>query len=430
MLPLNRFWQSNFARQTGFLFAVDMLANAIDYGFHIFLGRALVPGEFAVFQATNASLLILVASFGVLQPVLARQVAEVRAGLSAPSSLDPESSGLFRSYLRWSLIAGTILAALAAAMRSPLGERLNLPGFAILMGALAIFFILLRPVIAGTLQGAMRFVPFGAVRLSFATGRFLIAALLLGLGWGLRGALAALPAGQLLAVAAGLLFLGRAAWRGGLRPPRERLYDGLKLSGAAFLAYAGHTTLLNLDLLWANRNFTPDAAGAYATAVLLRRVLLLLPGAATVILYPRVAAAVSRRTLPDRFLVWAIALVAVAVSGLTIVYFAAGDWIIMVAFGPAYAGAGALLGPMGLAILGFSLATVWLNLFLATRPWPFVLLLWVGAIIQALLLALWGQTSEGVVAAFSLSGWLLGAGGGLIYVFWLRPDLERHAHGG
>ena len=43
-------------------------------------GRALVPAEFAIVQTLNSLILILLTTFGVLQPVVARFVAESKAG--------------------------------------------------------------------------------------------------------------------------------------------------------------------------------------------------------------------------------------------------------------------------------------------------------------------------------------------------------------
>ena len=468
---------TRFLKQTGFLFIIDSVANAIDYVFHVYLGRALVPGDFAVFQALNASLLIFVTAFAVAQPVVARFVAEIEARTEAAPGqlgfgggqagegggrLSTGSVALIRAAFGWSAAAGAVLAVLFWALRSPIAMALNLPEYAVGLGAVTVFFVLLRPVVAGALQGAQRFLSFGGVRLAYAIGRFAVAAALIGLGWGLRGAAVSLPAGQALAVVGGIALLGAVLWGRskaqmdqGVRAPevavlegsthvvradevREeeipdhrvralevRLQDGLRLSAAAFLAYAANTALLNTDLLWVNRFFAPDAAGAYAAAVLLRRVLLLLPGAVTVILYPRISAAIAQGRLPDREIRWSIALVGLTVLGLTAVYFLFGDALVSLAFGSGYETAGGLLGWMGLAIVGYSLAALWMNVFLATRPWPIVVLLGGVAILQALLLPLWGATSQGVLTVFSLSGWLLALGGGLLFALWLRPRLLR-----
>jgi hypothetical protein len=196
-------------KPTLFLFAVDTLANAIDYVFHVYLGRTLVPGDFGTFQTVNSALLIAVTAFGVMQPVLARFVAEAETRTQAGASgrgrprLAAESISLFRTYLRWSAIAGLVFGIGIFLAAGPVGSFLEVPPFAVRYGALVVLLILLRPVVAGTLQGAQRFVAFGFTRLAFAVGRFIFAGAALALGAGLTGAVASLPAGQFFAVAAG-----------------------------------------------------------------------------------------------------------------------------------------------------------------------------------------------------------------------------------
>jgi O-antigen/teichoic acid export membrane protein len=412
----------NFARQTGLLFGLDMAANLVDYACHVYLGRALAPGDFAVFQSANSLLLILAAIFGVMQPALARLAAEFQAGGAGEGV-----PGLFRLAFGWSAGAGLLLGVGIAAARAPLGAWLNLPDAAIAAGAAAAFLICLRPVVSGMLQGGGHALRHGAVRLAFAAGRFALAARLLALGWGLTGALFSLPGGQLLAVAAGLLLLGGAVWRGGALPAGA-LRRGLRLTGAAFLAYSAHTLLLNLDLVWVNRTFPPEAAGAYAAAILFRRILLLLPGAAVFIMYPRVAAAAARRELPDRVIGQAALVVTLTAALVTGVYFAAGDGLVRLAFGAGYAAAGGWLGWMGVASLGFSLTAVWLNVFLATQPAGFTGVLAAGIVILTGGLWLWGRDVTGALAALAAAGWIPALGGGALYFARLRPRLVRQFH--
>jgi O-antigen/teichoic acid export membrane protein len=241
---------------------------------------------------------------------------------------------------------------------------------------------------------------------------------------------AVLPLAFMLSLIAGLLFLDRARWRAiwqrGLTLPDTTLWSGWRLSLAAFLAYATYMSFFSLDLVWVNRYFAPELAGGYASAVVLRRVVALLPGVAVIILYPRVVTWVKEGRVPD-LLLWRAGALVVA-SGLTItaVYFLFAPTIIQLVFGPAYAAAVPILGWMGAAMVGFGLGSIWLNLYLATRPWPFVLGLTALMGIQLLLLALFHATLLQVTAVFVLTGWVLATGGLLLYLLWLRPKLVEN----
>lgn len=423
------------ARQTIFLFAVDAFTNLVDYAFHLYLGRALLPGEFAVVETVNSALLIIVAAFGVMQPVVARHVAEAEEkqrrtlstdggeGSAVAASDALPSRVFFQHYFRGSAMLGVPLTGAVWFGRGTLAQWLNVPSWAVGLSASMVLLTLLRPVVAGMLQGQQRFVAFGLTRTVHAVCRLGSSWLLIILGAGIVGALAAFPIGSFLALLAGLGFLGLVVWRPGPRLPPHLLRQGLRLAVGAFVAYAAYMFLLNSDLVWVNRSFAPETAGGYATLVVLRRILALLPGAVMVIMYPRVVAAVTEGQLPDRIL-WAVATV-VLVSNLvfTGLYAAFGQQIVDLAFGSGYAAVGSLLGWMGVAMLGYSLGAVWLNLYLATRPAPFVLLLLLTAVAQNLLFSICHTTLAQVVTIFAVVGWILAGGGLFIYRLWLRPRL-------
>lgn len=421
--PLGRYL-SVAVWQTLFLFVVDGAASVIDYAFHAYLGRALVPGEFAVVQTMNALFLIVSTAFGVLTPVVARSVAHSRA-LGEPEA---HRSAVFRLYFYQSLALGLILSALAWLIRHQAGGWFNVPPAAIALAALAMLALLLRPVVNGMLQGQERFVRFGLTHAAYAVGRLALALLFVGaLGMGALGGVAAMPAGAIAALLAGLAFLGRAVWARtetlDAAASRALLREGWKLSLAAFIAYAVYMSLLNVDVIWTNRALSPDQAGAYAGAAVLRRVMVVLPGAVLTVLFPRVASQIARGLRPDRTLLKAAAAITLSTAALSLAYFTFGPWLVRLFFGDGYESAGDLLGGMALGMIAAGLLAIWLNLFLASRPWPFVVALSLVGALQVALLVTWARTPGAAVAVFALTAWLGALAGAGLYLFWLRPSL-------
>lgn len=415
--------------QAGLLVSVDMVTNITDYGFHVYLGRALSPGEFAVVQTMNAVLLILVTAFAVMQPVVARYVAASGAESSkieASDQVGGQQAAIFQAYFWQSVIIGLVLFLFVIAARAPLASWLNVPLAAVVVAAPMMLLTLARPVVSGMLQGQERFVGLGLTRTVYALGRFAIVLLLIGLlGGGAIAAVLALPLGALLALAVGLALLGGAVWQRGLKLPRALVWQGWRLSLAALLAYTAYMALLNGDLIWVNRTFDPELAGSYATAVVFRRVLAVLPAAILVILYPRVVARIARGQLPDSLLLKSAAVIASTGAVITLLYYIFGPWLVELTFGSGYAPAGPLLGLMGLAMIGFGLTAIWLNLYLATRPWPFVGLLVIVAILQVAIFVIGQETLQAMTVLFNLGGWLCALGGLALYLAWLRPSLAH-----
>jgi hypothetical protein len=142
-------------------------------------------------------------------------------------------------------------------------------------------------------------------------------------------------------------------------------------------------------------------------------------------MYPRVVARVAKRQLPDSILWKAGVVVCGSTTVLIGLYVTVGPAFIQLAFGQAYGAAAPLLGWMGVGMLGYGLGSIWMNLYLATRPLPYVSLLAIMAIIQHILLATFHDNVYQPTAIFVLGGWGLALGGLLIYLLLLRPRLLR-----
>jgi O-antigen/teichoic acid export membrane protein len=408
--------RSAFPWHIALLFVLDTFTNAVDYGFHLFIGRFLSPGDFAIVQTANAVLLVVVMMGTVMQPVVAKY--------GASHETAERQRAVFQQFFRQSGLLGFVLMVLVWLIQRPFAQLLNIPLAIIPLIAVTIWLSLLRPVVGGLLQGQERFLSFNVMRTAFAVGRLMLAVLWIGfLGGQAFAGVAVMPMGTAIALLSGFLFLGRPIWQRTTPLPRSLVWDGWRLSLAALLAYTAHTTLFSLDLIWVNRNFLPDLAGSYAAAVVLRRILLLLPGVVVLIFYPRVVACVKARRLPDGLLLKTGT--AVVGSGLliTAVYFAFSPLIITFVFGSDYAPAIPLLGWMGIAMIGYGISAIWLNLFLATRPWPFVGLLLAAAGMQVALLIRQGDDLMRVTAVFTVTGWFLAIGGLALYLLWLRRHL-------
>ncbi|MGH2544939.1 MAG: hypothetical protein ACRDIB_19275, partial [Ardenticatenaceae bacterium] len=142
-----------------------------------------------------------------------------------------------------------------------------------------------------------------------------------------------------------------------------------------------------------------------------------------VILYPRISAAVARGRAPDRALLKATVVIVGTTATLTILYFLFGASLVRLLFGPGYPHAAPLLGWMGVAMVGYGITAIWMNLFLATDAWPFVLLLAGTAILQYALFSGYHASLQSIALLFGIGGWLPAVAGLLLYLLWLRPRL-------
>lgn len=419
-LPLGRYLTPGM-RQAVLLFSLNMVTNGIDYLFHFYLGRNLLPADFAIVQTMNALLIIAITACAVLQPVIARFVAAARA---EPEGL-PKSAAYFQYYFRWSALIGLGMVILVWLVSKPAAAWLNVPPAAVGISATMLFFAMSRPVVHGLLQATHKFVAFGLTRMVFAGSRLLVVIFIISvLGGGDLGSLLSMSLGATLSLLFGLVMVGRWAWQAPGKPSTDLgLSDGWRLSANAFVAYLAFMIIQSSDLVWVNRLFTPVESATFATAILFRRILAVLPTAVIFIMFPKVAALVAANHKPDR-IVWqtaaAITLPTIVITGL---YFLFGTELISLSFGSRYATGATLIGWMGLTMIPFGLSMMWLNFFLATKPAPYLIALVLIALVQTFLLSSQADSLFKVIAIFGLSGVVTSVYGLGLYLFWLRPHI-------
>ena len=400
-----------FQTETISLFLLDGLANAIDFLFHFWMGRVLIPADFAVLQTLNSVALVYVTSSGVFQPVVGRFVAQAR-GKGKTDSIP----GIFQSFFRAAFWLGFALSILIFLFSNFFAALFNLPNWTIRLSAGLIFLSTLRPIAAGVLQGQERFIAFGLTRLALSAGRILLVLILIPAGLGLTGAVIALPFGWLVSVICAFFFLRREElFSRKANEGTNFLQEGWKLSVYALLAYLAYMSLTSLDLIWVNREMSGDSAGAYASLVLMRRVVALLPAVAVTVMFPRIARLLAEGQTTHRLLIQTAVIILTASGALTILYFLFAEPIITMIFGNAYQPASSLLGWMGLSMIGVSLSSIWLNYYLAEQPTNFVILLLAAVALEWFLLNVLPITLDNAVLAFGATGWALALGGFLLY---------------
>ena len=332
------------------------LANLLNAIFQFALARILEPDEYGLLAALFAVVFV-----GAIPP-LAFQATTARAvaGSLADGKAGEAGStlrGTLRSVFGWT---GVLLVATALAVPLAAAAGMNEP-LAVGATAATVALALAIPVVWGGLQGSGRFGALSSAHLC-AAGTRLAAGIAVGLaGGGVAGVMlgvavatavtavvTALPLRRLLA-AAGKVAPARLA-------TRANVGAAVGLTALWALAYD--------DLLVAGLSFSGDEAGAYAAASVGARVLLLVPIAATTVLFPRVATlADSRRE--RRHLVAGLAIVAaVSAVGIAVLWAFAGT-VVDIAFGSDYEDAAAWLGPLSLAMALYGLAIVYLYHFLA-----------------------------------------------------------------
>jgi O-antigen/teichoic acid export membrane protein len=341
------------------------LANVLNAVLQFSLARIFEPDEYALLAALFAIVLV-----GAIPP-LAFQATTAREVSARLARSDQEGAGRFlkgmaTSVLRWSN-AFTIAAILIVVPAAIFGAD-----DPVAYGAtvLTVGFALEIPVLWGGLQGTGQFSQLAGAHVLFAGSR-LCAGLVIALaGGGVGAVMLGLAGATAVTILVSLLPLRD------LLPAGPPLREGLatRLNASAAVGLTALWALAYGDLLVARLAFDGDEAGAYAAAAVASKVLLLVPIAATTVLFPRVAVLHDRRRERHHLLA-GLGIVSAASALLTAFAWIFAGPLIDLLFGAEYGAAESWLGPLCLAMALYGLAIVYLYHFLALGRTRFALVL-------------------------------------------------------
>jgi O-antigen/teichoic acid export membrane protein len=240
------------------LLAGSSLVGLTNFIYNVATARLLGPAGFAHATTVYTMLMLMSAITLSYQVVCAKYVAR----LSQPN----ERTAIYGTLHHRSWIAGFGIALLLVIFQRPITDYLNLPHEHLIeLLALGTAFYIPLGVRRGYIQGvhafsalAVNFMVEGVVRVA---GVFL----LIGIGWGVEGAVLASVLAVVLAYFTALPTPGMTKFR--LRPIANSFREGLQ----AIVYFAGQTVINNFDIVLVKHFFSADLAGLYAAAALVGR---------------------------------------------------------------------------------------------------------------------------------------------------------------
>ncbi len=372
------------------LFVALSLMNASNYLFHVVVSRALGPSSYGALSSLLAVLLVLSVPLNVLQTTVAKRTTILRSD-GRGDDVPELSSAALRA-----VVPAAVLAAAVLVLAAPLlGVFLRVGTASVaLLGGYA-FLSLLLSVPLGALQGLMRFRAL-AVALAAGVAVRLIAGLLLArAGYGVGGALIA----TLLAPGVSLVLAQRSLRR--RRGDRREARWSITLLRGDFritlLGLGAFWLLAALDIVLARHYLRTEVAGYYASADILARALLFLPGAVSTAAFPRFVQVARRPSEGRRWIaVTVAAVVGLSAVGLPVLVVLR-SWAISLAFGGHFAPAARFVPALALAMVFLAVANLLVYFHIAAGTRSHVVV-FVGAALETILIAIFHASAGQVVA--------------------------------
>lgn len=393
----------------GVMMVAVTVASALNYLFSVLMSHMLnAEGAFSSFNSLNSIFLIVTLGALSVQTVITKYIAEFEV-LGEKNKIRL----LLKKFSWWLVLLGGAILLISVAAAWPLASALHLssPAFVVLLGvSVGITLYLTLPY--GVLQGMQRFLALGLAAISVASLRIVFGYVLVKIGFGVYGALAAATLAGLL-VTAIVLYFYRSLFQG--KPePDETFHTASALWAIVPVAVAVFLVIFmtQIDVVIVKAVKGAVVADVYSKAALAGKAVLFFPEGVTLVMFPKVSA-MREQGEPTQRILWlslaaAGALVAVVVAfyavfpGFTASFFAGKDAKVVTGIA-APAGINFVV-LFGLVMAIFALIKLLAFYHLALERKAFIAIYAVGAVAEVVGILLYHRTLPQVLIVMLIVG--------------------------
>ena len=270
------------------LFIATSLGNVFSLLFHLFMVRALTPEEYGVLNTLFACIMFFAMPTGNLQITITRFVARYH-GMGSKEAVYKLLKGMASRIL----ILGCVIAVLIFFAAKPIAGFFRISNITPIYSMAGVVVIsLLMPIPLAGLHGLQRFLSLGLAMISMNLIKLILAVLLVWWGFGVSGALNSLTIASLLCVLIALPILKYSMAKINF-PEEHKVEVNFKeiylYIFPVSLAILSFVLLTNLDIILVKHFFHPLDAGYYSIAQVNGKMVLFLPGAICMVMFPKVA---------------------------------------------------------------------------------------------------------------------------------------------
>jgi O-antigen/teichoic acid export membrane protein len=278
-----------FEKNSIILLSLTMAGNIVNYFFQIVMGRMLDIGSFGILNSLLSFYTIVTIPVLVVLTVVAKYVSEYKA-LGMPVNI------LLKHFFSLVFVFSFFYTLLGICLSGFIASFINIENKILVSFFMAAAgFSLILYVAIGGLQGEKRFLAFGIVGLIFALTKLFGSIFFLTLGLELYGVVLSFLLGNILAIFAGLWLL-----KFNFKCYVEKTNFKIKLKTLQFvwfsiLANVGIIILTNIDVILVKHFFTDEITGIYSAASILGKIILYIPAAIVMVMFPIAAEASAKK---------------------------------------------------------------------------------------------------------------------------------------
>lgn len=382
------------------LFIASMVGNISNYLFQFFMSRHLTLEDYGAMNALFSMMVIIGLPTGTIMLVIARYISIFKT-----KGEEDKISALYQNSLAKMAAVGGVFFFPFLIFNNPITSYLKInTGWPVIIIGIEFFLAFVVTVNLGMLQGLQRFYYFG---IGMGLGGFfklLFGIVLILLGFGLNGAVAAVVFSALFVFA--LTTIPLSAYFKRRKAVESHTRDILLYSIPVLLSSIAFTIMTNIDLMIVKHFFPPKEAGLYAAISILGKTILYLPAALVLALFPMVSESHALNhdafKILDKGVLYTVAISLIGVLGFLLFP----ELAIKILFGNRFVAAAPLLKFYGLAMMFMAIISILINFNLARHRTEFIYSLGAGCVVLITLINLFHDsllTVIFIIMAISIS---------------------------
>lgn len=398
---LKTLFKDDFYRHTSIMMAGNGLVNFLNLLYHFILVRLLSGTEYG----TLNSLISLTLFFSIFVSPFRHTVTKFLSGYFSHQEFGKVFFVLIHVFKRLGFLSILFLAGfvIAAPFLSSFLQIENTYYLAIIGAVVALS--ILTPLGHSFLQSAQLFKMLAFVRVICVLGKLLIGAGLVYLGFGVLGGLAGILSFPVLGIGLGLFLIIKYLKSHNIDIRNTQpvkiipIYKYFLPTGLAMLSF---TALTNADIVLVKHFFSPEQAGFYSVAQMVGKIILFLPGAVSMVIFPKAAALHANNLKSLHLLKKGLRIAAISCASATTICIAFPDIVLRVLTSKTYPESIELVGWFALAMSFYALVTIVTFFHLSTHNTRFVLPIFILAIAQVATIYFFHPTLKSVLYILSI----------------------------
>jgi len=284
-------------KQGSLMFLAVTISNILSLLYQLYMVRNLSPINYGVLNSLFSILMIVSVPSGTLQTVITKFTSTFYA-----INHHERIKLLLRSFVKKASVFGLVIFLILILGSRSICSFLQItsPWLIMILGVTTFFSIIL-PLTRGGLQGLQRFGYLGLIMITNGSLKLLLGIVFVSIGFGVIGAMSALAISTFIALLLSFVMLGSVLPRPlALIPKSSQLKSNspdpeMNFSEIYRYFYAVATVffcfmvLTNIDVVLVKHFFKPLEAGYYSIAQMVGKIILFLPIAITMVMFPKVS---------------------------------------------------------------------------------------------------------------------------------------------